>query len=144
VLYKDPDTVGNFSRLKTLVRRADKSKGFSEQYLTGFGSTIDDKFTNNKTLPFFINLGFEKNINFQDTASRARFEAQTKLYKGDTLNFKISGIDYQTFNFWETLEYSRNSTGNPFASPTKVQSNVSNAIGIWGGYGSKTTTIVVP
>jgi Domain of unknown function (DUF4249) len=144
VFYKDPDSIGNFSRLKTQVLRADKTKGFSEQYLTGFGSTIDDKFTNSQRLPFFINLGFEKNVNFQDTASRARFEAQTKIYKGDTLNVKISGIDYQTFNFWETLEYSRNSTGNPFASPTKVQSNVSNAIGIWGGYGSKTITLIAP
>jgi Domain of unknown function (DUF4249) len=144
VLYKNPDTLGNYARLKTRVQRADKSKGFSEEFLTGFGSTIDDKFTNGQRLPFLINLGFDKNVNFQDSNSRARFEAQTRVYKGDTVTVKISAIDYSVYNFWQTLEYSRNSTGNPFASPTKVQSNVSNAIGIWGGYGSKTITVAAP
>ncbi len=144
VRYTDPDTIGNFTKYKTQVLRNLKKPELDETYLTSFGSTFDDKFTSGKTLPFTINLGYSKNINFRDTASRAIFERQTKVYAGDTVNIKFMGIDYATYNFWETLEYSRNSTGNPFASPTKVASNISKAIGIWGGYGAKVITIVAP
>jgi hypothetical protein len=144
VRYTDPDTFGNFTRYKTQILRNKKMPELNETYLTSFGSTFDDKFTSGKTLPFTINMGYSKNINFRDTASRAIFERQTKVYAGDTVNIKFMGIDYQTYQFWETLEYSRNSTGNPFASPTKAASNISKAIGVWGGYGSKVITIIAP
>ncbi|MCX8470657.1 MAG: DUF4249 domain-containing protein [Chitinophagaceae bacterium] len=144
VKYQDPDTLGNYTKYKTQVLRQFKNVNLSEDYLTSFSSTFNDALTNGQTLPFTINLGYNKNINFNDTSQRKYFEMQTKVYKGDTVNIKFMGIDYATYQFWETLEYSKNSTGNPFASPTKVQGNVSNAIGIWGGYGSKLMSIILP
>jgi hypothetical protein len=142
--YTDPDTPGNFTRYKTQVKRANKKSYLSEAYLTSFSSTFDDKFTNGATLPFNVDMGYDKNINFNDSASQSQFREQRSIFKGDTVTVKFSGIDYYTYQFWQTLEYSRNSTGNPFASPTKVSSNVSGAIGIWGGYGSKYLSIIAP
>jgi Domain of unknown function (DUF4249) len=141
--YKDPDTIGNNTRYTTQVLRKLKDPKLPESYLTSFGSTFNDGFNNGKELPFRINLGYSKDINFQDKEGAKTFERQTKVLIGDTVNLKFSGIDYPTYQFWETLDYSRNSTGNPFASPTKVQGNVSDAIGIWGGYGARVFTFVV-
>ncbi len=143
IMYKDPDTLGNQTKFATSVLRKIKRDYLPEGFLTTFSSTFNDAVTNGQRLPFDIRLGYSKSINFNDTTQRRYFNEQQQLLSGDTLIVKFMGIDYKTYQFWETLEYSRNSTGNPFASPTKVSSNVSDAIGIWGGYGSRYFTYVV-
>jgi Domain of unknown function (DUF4249) len=142
--YRDPDTLGNFNRYETQVKRQYKKQGLDENFLTSFSSVFDDKFTNGKQLPFKLTLGSSKGINFRDSAQRANFEAQTRVYPGDTVTLKWSGIDFDTYNFWETLEFSRNSVGNPFSSPTKVKSNIKGGIGIWAGYGTRYITAIAP
>jgi hypothetical protein len=43
------------------------------------------------------------------------------------------------------MEYTYASVGNPFASPVKVLSNISNnALGYFGGYASQYRTIIIP
>jgi hypothetical protein len=143
VIYKDPDTIGNYTRYQTQVLRAKKDADLPENYLTFFRSVFNDAFNNGKGLPILVNLGFNQAININSTNGRNAFEKQRLLFKNDTVNIKFSAIDFNTFNFWETYEYSRNSTGNPFSSPTQVQGNVSNAIGIWAGYGSTVITHIV-
>ena len=43
------------------------------------------------------------------------------------------------------MEYSYQSIGNPFSSPTKVLGNISNnALGYFGGYAAQYDTIIIP
>jgi hypothetical protein len=142
-IWKDPDTIGNFFKIETQVLRKDKLQKLNEEWLTDFASVFDDAFTNGKRLPFEIELGFTKGVNFTDSASRNLFEKESRAYRGDTVIIRMSAIDYNVFQFWTTLEFSRNSTGNPFAAPTKVSSNISDAIGIFGGYGAAYDTLII-
>jgi hypothetical protein len=57
----------------------------------------------------------------------------------------LSNIDKTTFDFWRTMEYSYQSVGNPFSTPTKVMGNISgNALGYFGGYATQYRTLIVP
>jgi hypothetical protein len=73
-------------------------------------------------------------------------DKETILFnRGDTVTFKLSNIDKATFDFWRTMEFSYNSVGNPFSTPTKVLSNVSNdALGYFGGYATQYRTLIIP
>jgi hypothetical protein len=51
-------------------------------------------------------------------------------------------IDKAHFQFWQTMERSNNSNGNPFAAPVSIKSNISNGLGVWGGYGASYDTII--
>lgn len=52
-------------------------------------------------------------------------------------------MDETHFDFWNTLEFSRNNSG-PFSSFNRVSSNVDGALGVWGGYAVGYYEDVVP
>ncbi len=143
IMWKDPDTIGNYHRYETSILRKNKKMGLNEGWLSSFISVFDDKVNNGARLPVFIEMGYEKVIDLSSAASRNLLEQYRTIYKGDTVLLRFSGIDYNTYNYWTTLEYSRNSTGNPFSSPTKVKGNITNdGIGIFGGYDPHVDTII--
>ena len=77
--------------------------------------------------PFIPVDGVAQTINFNHTITSAVTPAQG------------------SFDFWRTLEFSYQSTGNPFSTPTKVMSNVSNgALGAFCGYSVQLRTLIVP
>lgn len=127
--YTDPDTLGNRVRYYTNRNR--------EGFLTSLFSTYDDNIVNGTTVDFGISAG----INKADSFDRATYGY---FYKGDTVIVKWSSIDKSVFNFWQTLEYAGLSTGNPFASPVEVSTNISGgALGVWAGYGSTYDTLII-
>jgi len=63
--------------------------------------------------------------------------------KGDTVVVNISMIDKSHFQFWNSLDEQLNS-GGPYASPTYIQSNINDGLGIWGGYAAAYDTIYIP
>jgi len=136
-IYVDPDTFGNSVRVQTLVRKATKT-GEVERYQSGFNSVYNDDIVNGVRLPIFIQIGYDKTRNY----SQAEFKNLGLMRKGDTVTVKWSAIDKKVFTFWETLDYSQGSIGNPFASPAKIQSNIQGALGVWAGYNAKEFTIV--
>ncbi len=143
VRWDDPDTIGNYIRYETRVLRKNKTLGLDENWLTDFTSVFDDKFTNGKKLVFELELGYNKSQQFGDSANNAKFNKQRSVFAGDTVILKFGGIDYNTYEYWRTLEFSRNSTGNPFAAPTRLKSNLSNdAVGIFGAYNTLYDTII--
>ncbi|MCY1535045.1 hypothetical protein D9M68_704340 [compost metagenome] len=72
------------------------------------------------------------------------FMTYSYFERGDTVTVKWSAIDRTTYTFWQTLEFSIGTTGNPFSTPIKVGSNVSNgALGIWAGYSSAYKTLII-
>jgi hypothetical protein len=128
--YKDPDTLGNRVRYST--------KRNSEPFLYPLYSVYNDEIVNGTTVQIQLPAGFRK----ADTIDRETFGY---FYKGDTVVVKWSSIDKKTYEFWNTLEFSYGTTGNPFSSPVEVNGNISNgALGVWAGYGNAFDTLIIP
>ncbi len=125
----DPQGYGDYVRYFTQRN--------SEPILPGLNSVFDDLFIDGTTYELQIEPGWNRNVD--------REEDDVFFSKGDTVTLKISGIDKATYDFWRTMEYSYASIGNPFSTPTKVISNISNgALGYFGGYASQYRTIIIP
>lgn len=130
VRITDPPGFGDYIRYFT--RRN------NEPFLSPTNSTFDDLFVDGST----YELPFERGVNRNnaDRTDRERF-----FLRGDTVTLKLSNIDRNTYRFWQTMEFSYASIGNPFSTPVKVQSNIKgNALGYFGGYGSQYRTVVIP
>ena len=127
--YSDPDTPGNSVRIYT--RRN------NEAYLTDRFSTYNDDIINGTTVELDISNGIQPMDTFN-------FATYRYFKRGDTVTVKWSAIDKATYTFWQTLEFSLGTTGNPFSTPIKVGSNVSNgALGVWAGYSSAYKTLII-
>lgn len=127
--YTDPDTIGNRSRY--YIKRN------SSEFLPPMYSVDDDAIVNGTTVDFQLMPG----INKMDTAGfRSGY-----FRKGDTVVVKWCAIDKGVFDFWRTLEFSFGATGNPFASPVEVTTNIQGgALGVWAGYGPSYDTLIIP
>jgi hypothetical protein len=113
------------------------SKKNNEAFLPGINSVFDDLFVDGTTYELQVEPGWNRN--------QEREEDDVFFSKGDTVTFKLSNIDKATYDFWRTMEYSYASVGNPFATPVKVMSNISNgALGYFGGYASQYHTLIIP
>lgn len=86
-------------------------------------SVTDDKIFNGSTFKFEIRSQ-ERDV--EDARVRGLFSV------GDTIGIQWQMIDEAQFDFWNTLEFSRNNQG-PFASYTRTLDNIDGGIGIWGG-----------
>jgi hypothetical protein len=125
----DPPGYGDYIRYFT--------KRNNEPFFAGLNSVFDDQVIDGTTYNVQVERGWDRNA---DPGDRTSF-----FIKGDTVTFKLSNIDKATFDFWRTMEYSYSSIGNPFSSPAKVLSNISNnALGYFGGYASQFRTIIIP
>lgn len=131
---------------KVIVRATDKpglgdyiryfTKVNNGPFLPGFNSVYDDNIIDGTTYTIPIDKGFDKNGQFSDTLSYFK--------KGDTVTVKLCNIDKPTYDFWRTYEFSLQSIGNPFSSPTRILSNISNdALGYFGGYGCQYRTLIL-
>ncbi len=130
--FNDPPGLGNYVRYYTSVN--------GQRFFPGFNSVFDDQVTDGTSYNFEIPKGFNKS----DT-SKLSDDDFGFFHRGDTATFKFSNIDKGTFDFWRTWEFSYQANGNPFASPTKVLSNVSNgALGAFSGYASQYLTLIIP
>jgi hypothetical protein len=106
-------------------------------YLPGFNSVFDDQVIDGITYTIPIDKGFDKNGQFSDSTSTFK--------RGDTLTLKLCNIDKQTYDFWRTYEFSFQSIGNPFSTPTRILSNISGgALGYFGGYGAQYRSLIIP
>ena len=128
VNYTDPDTPGNYVRYFTQINGG-----------TFFPSQIfSDEVVNGKAIK---NLGL---FGGYDQALNSNGDSLSYFYPGDTVTLKWAEIDKNVYNFWNTAGYAASVTGNPFASPINIQSNITNgALGVWAGYGSILTTAIV-
>ncbi len=128
VNYVDPDTLGNFVRYFT-------SRNGDQFFPSGIFS---DELVNGKRVD---NIGLFAGYN---PTIDAKGDSLSYFYPGDTVVLKWCEIDKKVYTFWNTAEFAASAAGNPFASPINVQSNVSNgALGVWAGYGSIDTTVIL-
>ncbi len=127
--YTDPDTLGNYVRYFT--------KRNKEPFFTGRNSVYNDEVINGNGIDVRIEKGYDK---INDTSNK-KFG---NFIISDTVQVKWCAIEKAVYNFWNTLEFSTNSVGNPFSSPSAIMSNISNgALGVWAGYGTSFKTIIV-
>lgn len=125
----DPKGFGDYIRYFTKRNR--------EPLYPGMNSVYDDLFIDGTTYQLQVEPGVDRN--------NPGKEDERYFNKGDTILFKVSNIDKNTFEFWRTMEYSYQSVGNPFSTPIKVLGNISNgALGYFGGYASQYKTLLIP
>ena len=135
------------TKVIVMVRATDKpgygdyiryfTKRNSEPFYPALNSVFDDLFIDGTTYELQVEPGVDRNA--------TRTEDDHYFSRGDTVIFKLSNIDKATYDFWRTMEFSYQSVGNPFSTPTKVLSNISNnALGYFGGYGTQYRTLIIP
>lgn len=113
------------------------TKTNSQPFFPGFNSVFDDQVIDGKTYTIQVDRGLNKN------ADNDEFDVYYR--PGDTATLKLCNIDRVTFDFWRTFEFSFQSIGNPFSSPTKILSNISNGgLGYFGGYAAQYRTVIMP
>ena len=125
----DPKGLGDYIRYFT--------KRNSEPFYAGYSSVFDDGVIDGTTYTLPVDRGVDKNI--------PRTDDDVFFLRGDTVTLKVCNIDKATYDFWRTFEFTFQSIGNPFSSPTTVLSNISNgALGYFGGYAAQFRTIIIP
>lgn len=125
----DPQGYGDYVRYWT--------KKNSEPFYPGFNSVFDDLIIDGTTYELEVEPGLNRN--------EAWNEDKRAFRRGDTVTLKLSNIDKATYDFWRTMEYSYASIGNPFSTPVKVTSNISNnALGYFGGYATQYHQLIIP
>ena len=127
--YTDPDTPGNYVRYFT--RRNNE-----QFYPSGL---FDDNLVNGKVVKNIdLYAGYDDSLNVNGDSLRY-------FYPGDSVTLKWCEIDKGVYDFWNSYIFANNAIGNPFSSPINIQTNMTNgALGVWCGYGSILTTLVVP
>ena len=124
----DPPGLGNYIRYFT--------KKNSERFLPGFNSVFNDEVVDGTTYQGQVDPGVDRNLPVP--TGDDKFFA-----RGDTISFKLSNIDKNSFTFWNTWEFNQQSIGNPFSQPGKVIGNISNgALGSFCGYASLVGTVI--
>jgi hypothetical protein len=126
----DPPGLGNYTRYYTQVNK--------NRFYPGLNSVFDDQITDGTTYVVTVDQGVNRNVPV-DVNSYSFFN------RGDSVTVKLANIDKATYEFWRTMEYNYQSIGNPFSSPTVVQSNISNnALGYFGGYAAQYISVKIP
>ncbi len=127
--YTDPDTPGNYVQYFT--------KRNNEQYYQS--GIFTDNLVNGEVIKNIdLFAGYDDSLNVNGDSLRY-------FYPGDVVTLKWCEIDNGVYNFWNTYNFANNAIGNPFASPINVKTNITNgALGVWQGFGSVYTTLVVP
>jgi hypothetical protein len=139
-IHRSTDITDSFARI--YIKRTDNintkdyyryfTSSNNGAFLPGYNSSFNDDFTNGITYDFPISAGYNKN----DT-SIASFKNFGYFKLGDTVVLKLSAIDNDVFDFWQTADNAYSNLGNPFAAPSNVKSNIKGGgLGIWCGYAS--------
>lgn len=147
-MFSKPAAGSNDPNKAVVMVRATDQPGFgdyiryftkrnSEGFYPAFNSVFDDQVIDGSTYEVEVERGIDRTQDLPDD--------YTLFEKGDTVTMKLCQIDKATFDFWRTMEFSYTNIGNPFGSPTKVLSNISNgALGYFGGYAPQFRTIIIP
>ena len=129
-MFTDPAGFGNYTRYYTNTNE--------DGYFPGLASVYDDQLIDGKKFRLPLDKGVDRN-------SDVDFDDISFFHRGDTVTVKFCNIDRGVYDFWRTMEFSYSSIGNPFSSPTKVLSNISNgALGCFAGYSVSYASIRIP
>lgn len=106
-------------------------------YSKPFQSFTDDRFFNGLTFEFSV----ENPMSFRDSTIEDQYRGFYKL--GDTIVVKFSKLGKKEFQFFEKKYNQIYSSGNPFATPTNIPTNIEGgALGIWAGFSPWFDTLI--
>jgi hypothetical protein len=127
----DPKGLGNYIRFLSSFNNSD--------YISSGSSAFNDDIIDGTT----YTVKLFKPDNLPNNPNTNEFE-QDLFNIGDTFALKLSNIDKATYDFWNTLEFSQQSIGNPFSQPGVVIGNISGgALGYFGGYATQYKSIII-
>lgn len=133
--YNDPPELGNSVR-------AFSRRNSELQWSSDFNSIYNDDLVNGQSVEFVLRRGKEAYL-FADSTT---FEEFGFFELNDTIQVKWCAIDKAQYNFWLTLNSAVGGSGNPFATPTIVATNIRSikgkGLGIWGGYSTNIYTYI--
>jgi hypothetical protein len=125
----DPPGLGDYTRYFT--------KQNSQPFYPGLTSVYDDQVIDGSSFDVQVERGVDRNGGYP--------EGFSFFDKGDTVTVKVCNIDKASFDFWRTMEFSYQTSGNPFSTPTKVLSNIKGGgLGYFGGYAAQYHQLIIP
>jgi hypothetical protein len=146
-IYAKPAPPGNPPDLRAVMGKFTDRPGLgdyvryftarnSEPFYPGVNSVYDDQIIDGTTYEVQVERGIDR--------SQGLSEGYSYFKRGDTVTLKMCNIDRATYDFWRTTEFVFANQGNPFATPTKVLSNINgNALGYFGGYAVQYRSIII-
>lgn len=139
-LYADlTDPPGRGNAYRWFARRFNNVMGRAQdgRFYAPYGSAFDDKFIDGDKLTFGYPRPYESDVNNKPG------DIPRKYAVGDSVEVKFCTIDTDVYLFVNQFETQSVSTGNPFAVPANVPSNISgDALGVWAGYGYVVDTVI--
>ncbi len=133
----DPANV--YDAYKWEVRRLntdDNGEIIDAGYTPTFNPVFDDEFFDGLTFDFFY-----ENPNSGGPGVPEAYRWYYEL--GDTVVIKLSKMDRNVYAFMEKKYIQLATTGNPFATPTNIPSNIEGgALGVWAGYSPSYDTLI--
>jgi hypothetical protein len=113
---------------KNYYRTLTKINGEDAKYIPTYFANFNDAYFNGEPIEVGLFKGNKSSIDKTDDIYFA---------KGDTIMLKFCAIDKASFDFWDSFHKEIMNTGNPFAATNaRVESNVTNGLGVWCGYGA--------
>lgn len=109
--------------------------GANEYLIANLNSVTDDVFFDGQKFKFTLSEAIGPDEKFGDNSGLWR--------RGDTVKIKWCNIPSSHYDFWKTLETSRTRQG-PFASYVRIDGNVHNGLGIFGGQHCVQYQVFVP
>ena len=135
----DPDTLGNAYRwFAQRINSYSDGEQKDSYAIPPLGSSFSDQFFNGLSFEFFYFRGTVNGSSKPDDTN----EESGKFKVGDTIVVKFVSIGLAEEDFYTSFETEVSQTGNPFANPANVKSNVEGGLGIWAGYGTAYDTII--
>ena len=102
-----------------------------------FNPFFNDKFFNGLTFEF----AYDNPMSYGDETYPEDFRGYYRV--GDTVVIKFSKIGSKEYNFFEKKYNQIYSSGNPFATPTNIPTNIGGgAFGVWVGYSPSYDTLI--
>lgn len=127
IQFKDNLNEENYYRVLT------KRKGKDQKFIPVFTSVFSDLLFNGKEITISLSKG---NSSILDIGND-RF-----YHVNDTVIVKFCSIDEEHFRYWKGIQTHVLNAANPFAATSnKIESNIENGFGIWGGYAAWYDTV---
>lgn len=123
----------NYDAFVLLATRRNSEAFFVPQFLGG-GLSDNGIYAGSGTITLPLIRGYADSTNVE-ISELGLFEV------GDTVTLKWQNIDEATYNFWFSIFNDGGDT--PFSTATLIQSNITGGVGIFAGYTTSYTTIII-
>ncbi|NLA23689.1 MAG: DUF4249 domain-containing protein [Bacteroidales bacterium] len=133
--FFDPPETDNYYAIHTKVEG--EQLGFYKPFMVPH--IRDDMFDNGKEI-FFLGLtkGDGTNSFFFEEQEDEEWVNSVVYGKNTIVNLRLSSLDAEHYQFWNSYYRHFITWGNPFTNPASIKSNIKGdpSLGIWGGYGT--------